>query len=153
MTNTRITDPEILERRYPVILRRFCLRPGSGGSGLYQGGDGVIRDVEFSIPLKGSILSERRAFAPYGMNGGGEGARGENYWVRSDGSEVSIGGKSTVDVGKGDRLIICTPGGGGWGKVEEGPGDKQRLDQDRKEKLSAQGNGSIGNIVSAGESA
>lgn len=119
---------------------------------MYQGGDGIIRDVEFNIPLKASILSERRAFAPYGMNGGGEGARGENYWVRSDGSEVSIGGKSTVDVDKGDRLIICTPGGGGWGKIGGNKGE-EASDQDRKEKLSALGNGSVGNIVSAGESA
>lgn len=70
MTNTRITDPESLERRYPVVLRKFSLRPGSGGDGQYRGGDGVVRDVEFRIPMTASILSERRSIAPYGMNGG-----------------------------------------------------------------------------------
>jgi 5-oxoprolinase (ATP-hydrolysing) len=67
MTNTRITDPEILEKRYPVVLRQFGLRAGSGGVGQYQGGDGVVRELEFTKPLMVSILSERRAFQPYGM--------------------------------------------------------------------------------------
>ena len=66
MTNTRITDPEIFEKRYPVILRRFCLRSGSGGAGLFRGGEGLIREIEFTQPLTVSILSERRAFEPYG---------------------------------------------------------------------------------------
>lgn len=73
MTNTRITDPEILERRYPVLLRKFELREGSGGLGEYIGGMGVIREIEFLIPLNVSILSERRVFAPYALLGGEEG--------------------------------------------------------------------------------
>ena len=75
MTNTRITDPEILERRYPVILRRFGLRGGSGGRGAWRGGDGVVREIQFRVPLTVSILSERRATCPYGIHGGETGER------------------------------------------------------------------------------
>lgn len=82
MTNTRITDAEVFERRYPVLLREFSLRSGSGGSGLHRGGDGVIRDIEFRIPVQVSILSERRVFHPYGLEGGGEASCGKNLWVR-----------------------------------------------------------------------
>ncbi|KAE8552313.1 hypothetical protein EYB25_006207 [Talaromyces marneffei] len=119
MTNTRITDPESLERRYPVILRQFSFRSGSGGKGAYQGGDGVIRDVEFRIPMSASILSERRAFAPYGMQGGSDGQRGQNIWIgKKSGLHVSIGGKNSVNVEPGDRMVIETPGGGGYGDID-----------------------------------
>ncbi|ORY58448.1 Hydantoinase B/oxoprolinase-domain-containing protein [Pseudomassariella vexata] len=117
MTNTRITDPEVLERRYPVILRRFCLREGSGGKGLHPGGDGIIRDIEFMVPIKVSILSERRAFRPYGLEGGEDGKRGENLWVRkASGRVINLGGKNTALMEKGDRIVVQSPGGGGWGK-------------------------------------
>lgn len=122
MTNTRITDPESLERRYPVILRRFGLRPGSGGRGERPGGDGVVRDVEFRVPMTASILSERRAFAPYGMRGGGDGARGLNTLIRKKGTgdmkgetRINVGGKGSVRVSPGDRFVVETPGGGAWG--------------------------------------
>ncbi|CAG8552365.1 8281_t:CDS:2 [Ambispora gerdemannii] len=121
MTNTRITDPEILERRYDhaIILREFSLRRGSGGAGLHRGGDGVIRDLEFCEPLQVSILSERRVFHPYGLNGGKDGACGLNLLIRKNenGDErvLNLGGKNSVEVKSGDRVIICTPGGGGWG--------------------------------------
>ena len=105
MTNTRITDPEIMERRYPVILRRFALRPGSGGKGQHCGGDGVIRDLEFRRPVKCSILSERRVYQPYGMHGGERAALGLNLWVSKDeeGKErvVNMGGKNTVPMETG----------------------------------------------------
>jgi 5-oxoprolinase (ATP-hydrolysing) len=162
MTNTRITDPEIMERRYPVILRQFSLRGGTGGDGLFRGGDGVVRDVEFTVPLKVSILSERRARAPYGMAGGGEGATGENLWYRKDGSVVNIGGKNTVVVDAGDRVVIGTPGGGGWGrKLLEGADEAQNEQataaaappRSKAEPLSAIGNGSVGNTMSLGEEA
>lgn len=132
MTNTRITDAEVFERRYPVILRQFGLRRGTGGKGQHHGGEGVIRDIEFRMPLQVSILSERRVFQPYGMNGGEPGAKGLNVWVRKveksegadadsvNGSEyrhVSIGGKNTAAMEAGERIIISTPGGGGWGPV------------------------------------
>jgi 5-oxoprolinase (ATP-hydrolysing) len=115
MTNTRITDPEILERRYPVILRQFGLRPGSGGDGLYKGGDGVIRELEFLEQLNVSILSERRVFSPYGLEGGEDGMRGLNLLIRKGKSPVNFGGKNSTIVYSGDKLRISTPGGGGWG--------------------------------------
>lgn len=116
MTNTRITDPEVFEKRYPVILRQFAIRHGSGGDGEFKGGDGVIREIEFTTPVHASILSERRAIAPHGMEGGKDGARGENWWARASGGVVNIGGKSSVQAQVGDKIIIKTPGGGGWGK-------------------------------------
>ena len=116
MTNTRITDPEILERRYPVVLRAFHLRPGSGGDGAWPGGDGVVREIEFLRPQTVSILSERRALQPFGLAGGGPGASGLNLLIRRDGRTLSLGGKATVGVSGGDRLRILTPGGGGFGE-------------------------------------
>ncbi|KAI8902665.1 Hydantoinase B/oxoprolinase-domain-containing protein [Globomyces pollinis-pini] len=117
MTNTRITDPEIMERRYPVILREFSLRSGSGGSGLHKGGDGVIREIEFLETLQLSLLSERRVFQPYGLNGGGSGSVGMNSLIRQTPSgplELNFGGKNATIVNKGDRIRLQTPGGGGW---------------------------------------
>jgi 5-oxoprolinase (ATP-hydrolysing) len=117
MTNTRITDPEVFEKRYPVLLREFGIRPGSGGEGQHPGGDGIVRDIEFLTPgVQVSILSERRARAPKGAAGGGAGAMGQNLWVRSDGSVVNLGGKATASFDRGDRIIIKTPGGGAWGE-------------------------------------
>jgi len=116
MTNTRITDPEILEQRYPVMLREFSFRSGSGGRGKFHGGDGLIRDIEFLRPLNATILSERRIFPPYGMNGGLAGARGRNLLIRADGEVIDLGGKNEARAEAGDRIRILTPGGGGWGK-------------------------------------
>lgn len=101
MTNTRITDPEILERRYPIVLKRFHLRPESGGKGRNRGGDGVVRELLFRKPLKLSILTERRAFAPYGLEGGQSGARGLNLFRYHSGRLVNLGGKASVDVDAG----------------------------------------------------
>ncbi|CAI6900359.1 ANM_collapsed_G0053590.mRNA.1.CDS.1 [Saccharomyces cerevisiae] len=116
MTNTRMTDSEIFERRYPVILREFSVRKNSGGSGKYIGGNGVVRDIEFCYPVEASILSERRVIAPHGINGGGNGQRGVNLWVKNNGKNIiNIGGKNSVKVKPGDRIIIMTPGGGGCG--------------------------------------
>lgn len=115
-TNTRITDPEILERRYPVLLREFSLRRGSGGVGQFKGGDGVIREIEPLRPLVMSILSERRAMQPYGMAGGGPAQRGRNLLVKKDGLVINIGGKCSTTIDTGDRLRIETPGGGAYGK-------------------------------------
>ncbi|KAJ5693027.1 hypothetical protein N7462_002450 [Penicillium macrosclerotiorum] len=115
MTNTRITDAEILERRYPVLLREYSLRRGSGGPGMYRGGDGVARELEFQIDMHAGILSERRVFQPYGMAGGENGARGLNLWIQKSGLTVNIGGKNQCNVKAGDRIRIMTPGGGGYG--------------------------------------
>ena len=114
MTNTRITDPEVLEQRYPVLLREFSIRKGSGGEGRFKGGDGVIREIEFLVPLKVAVLSERRVHAPYGLEGGGPGAKGKNLLIKKDGSVIDLGGKCQLDVQPGDRLRILTPGGGAW---------------------------------------
>ena len=120
MTNTCITDPEILENRYPCILRQFTLREGSGGEGAKKGGNGVVREIEFLDSVQCSILSERRVHRPYGMEGGGKGQAGLNLWITKDektGEErrVNLGGKNTVNVKNGDRIVVMTPGGGGWG--------------------------------------
>ena len=117
MTNTRITDPEILERRYPVMLREFSIRKDSGGSGKFKGGNGLIREVEFLEPLNTAILSERRVHQPYGLNGGGPGKSGLNLFIRKDGSKLHLGGKNEIIAEAGDRIRIETPGGGGYGKV------------------------------------
>jgi len=116
MTNTRITDPEILERRYPVILREFSIRRGSGGDGKTRGGDGIVRRLEFSKDMTVSVLSERRVFAPKGLAGGGDGARGVNTLTRATGEVIDLGGKSSIQVSRGDVLTIQSPGGGGFGK-------------------------------------
>jgi len=119
-TNTRITDPEILERRYPVLLHQFGIRSSSGGCGLNPGGDGVVRELEPLRELTMSILSERRVLAPYGMNGGLPGKTGRNLLLRPSGEngkflEVSIGGRCTTQIKAGERLRIESPGGGGYG--------------------------------------
>ncbi|KAL0765507.1 hypothetical protein CaCOL14_011731 [Colletotrichum acutatum] len=113
MTNTRITDPESLERRYPCILREFGIRRGSGGRGKYNGGDGCIREIEFRRDLHVSVLSERRTVPPYGLAGGEPGALGENVWVRHDEygtREINLGGKNSCEMKKGDRIIISECG-------------------------------------------
>ncbi len=115
MTNTRITDPEVLERRYPVLLREFSIRKGSGGRGEFCGGDGTVRAIEFLKPMAVGVLSERRVLAPYGLNGGAPGATGRNLLLR-DGDTFELEGHARLDVQKGDVLVIETPGGGGYGR-------------------------------------
>jgi 5-oxoprolinase (ATP-hydrolysing) len=115
-TNTRITDPEILERRYPVLLREFSIRKGSGGDGEMKGGSGVIREIEPLRNLTMSILSERRTLQPYGLAGGSPGKCGRNLLVKHGGLIVNIGGKCSTTIKVGERLKIETPGGGGYGK-------------------------------------
>ena len=121
MSNTRITDAEILERRYPILLHEFTVRTGSGGRGRHRGGDGVVREIEFLRPMSAAILSERRVFPPYGLAGGEPGARGRNLLIRKDGRVVSLGGKNEVYVEPGDRIRLETPGGGGYGQPGSGP--------------------------------
>ena len=154
MTNTRITDSEVFERRYPVLLREFSIRKGSGGQGQHRGGDGVVRDIEFRIPVQVSILSERRVYHPYGLAGGEDAQCGLNLWVRkvqkaswetslrrlknggrtngtgpvpgpgddeieTEERYINLGAKNSAPMKAGDRIIINTPGGGGWGKIGE----------------------------------
>jgi 5-oxoprolinase (ATP-hydrolysing) len=115
MTNTRVTDPELLELRYPVRLREFSLRRGSGGAGRWRGGDGLVRRFEFLAPLSVSILSQRRSTAPFGLDGGSSGATGRNTLLRRRGRRIELPGIAAVEVESGDALIIETPGGGGFG--------------------------------------
>ncbi len=116
MTNTRITDPEVIEQRYPVRLHRFAIRRGSGGAGRWRGGDGLVREIEFLAPLSFSILSQHRVSAPYGMAGGGDGAVGRQVIVHTDGSRTELKGIDGREVAAGDRVILETPGGGGYGR-------------------------------------
>ncbi|GJM31133.1 MAG: 5-oxoprolinase [Saprospiraceae bacterium] len=114
MTNTRITDPEELEFRYPVRLIRFALRPGSGGAGRYRGGDGIIREIEFLSPMEITILSQHRQEAPYGMAGGEPGKCGAQYLIHLNGSHSTLEGLDSRSLQAGERILIETPGGGGW---------------------------------------
>jgi len=117
MTNSRLTDPEILEERFPVRLESFALRRGSGGSGRWPGGDGVVRVIRFLQPMTAAILSGSRQVAPFGLAGGGPGQPGRNRRIGADGSEQDLGGSIELAVEAGERLIIETPGGGGYGKA------------------------------------
>jgi 5-oxoprolinase (ATP-hydrolysing) len=114
MTNTRITDPEILERRYPVRLERFAVRRGSGGAGTHRGGDGVERVIRFLSPMIVSVLTQRRVRGPRGLGGGGDGARGEQWIERAGGQIQPLASVDGAEVGLGDTVVIRTPGGGGW---------------------------------------
>jgi len=116
MTNTRITDAEIIETRYPVIVRRFGIRKGSGGQGKWRGGDGIIRELEFKRPLQLTLITERRVFAPRGAAGGENGARGQNLLIRAR-RPRRLPSKISLEVCEGDRLLLMTPGGGGYGKA------------------------------------
>jgi len=118
MTNTRITDPELLELRYPVRLDRFSLRRRSGGRGRWWGGDGLVREFTFLSPLELSLLSQRRLTGPYGLAGGEPGQPGSQVLLRADGSRVVLPGIVACEVQPGDRLVLETPGGGGFGKVD-----------------------------------
>ncbi|HTN03573.1 MAG TPA: hydantoinase B/oxoprolinase family protein, partial [Planctomycetaceae bacterium] len=116
MTNTRLTDPEVIERRYPVRIREFSIRTGSGGAGRHPGGDGIVRRIEFLRPLRVSLLTERRGpYAPFGLAGGEPGQLGRNTLETAGGDRQDLGGKASFDVQAGDELTIETPGGGAFG--------------------------------------
>ena len=115
MTNSRLTDPEVLEARYPVLVRNFAIRQQSGGPGLFSGGNGVIREIEFREPMWAAIISNNRRIPPFGMCGGQPGKPGLNYVIRHTGLREELGEIDETKVGTGDVLIIETPGGGGYG--------------------------------------
>jgi N-methylhydantoinase B len=123
MTNTMNTPVEALEFAFPLRLKRYALRRGSGGRGKYRGGDGLVRDVEFLSQARVTILSERRKLAPPGFHGGHHGQPGDNILLRGGYEEVKLAGKETLDVRPGDVLSIRTPGGGGWGTPEDASGE------------------------------
>jgi 5-oxoprolinase (ATP-hydrolysing) len=117
MTNSRLTDPEVLERRFPVRLREFSLRAGSGGSGAFRGGDGLVREIEFLEPMTAAILANHRRVRPFGLDGGGPGAAGLDRLLRRDGTSEALSATAEFAVDAGDRLRIETPGGGGHGRA------------------------------------
>ncbi len=119
MTNTRITDTEVLESRYPVLVREFAVRRGSGGNGAWRGGDGVTRRIEFRAPMHAAVLSGHRKVAPFGIEGGEPGDIGHNTVERRDGAVETFGGTLVTDMEAGDILSIMTPGGGGAGTPPE----------------------------------
>jgi 5-oxoprolinase (ATP-hydrolysing) len=115
MTNSRLTDPEILERRFPVRLEAFALRASSGGAGRRRGGDGVVRRLRFLAPLQAALLSTRRANAPQGAAGGGPGAAGTQRLIGADGAVKLLPASFSLEAAAGDIIEIETPGGGGFG--------------------------------------
>ena len=115
MTNTRITDVEVLERRFPVVVRRFGVRRGTGGRGTHRGGDGAIREIEFLHPASVSILAQRRLVPPPGAAGGEAGSCGRQWMIRADGSREEVPGVVAIELAAGEAIRIETPGGGGWG--------------------------------------
>jgi 5-oxoprolinase (ATP-hydrolysing) len=115
MTNSRLTDPEVLEWRFPVLLEDFAIRQGSGGKGKWRGGNGAVRRVRFLEPMLAAILSGHRIVPPYGMAGGKPGAVGRNYVIRRDGMRVNLKGADKIEMNAGDVFVIETPGGGGYG--------------------------------------
>jgi 5-oxoprolinase (ATP-hydrolysing) len=117
MTNTRITDPEILETRYPVRVERFAIRRGSGGGGVWKGGDGLIREYRFLKPVEVSLLTQRRILAPFGMEGGEAGAKGRNVRITAAGEGSELPGATAYQAAAGERLLIETPGGGAWRRL------------------------------------
>ncbi len=118
MTNSRLTDPEVLEQRFPVLLESFCIRKDSGGEGKYQGGNGVQRRLRFLQPMTASIISGQRKVAPFGLEGGEPGQCGDNFIERINGHTEQLSGSDQADMEKGDVFVITTPGGGGFGKTE-----------------------------------
>jgi 5-oxoprolinase (ATP-hydrolysing) len=119
MTNSRLTDPEILETRLPVRLERFAIRRGSGGPGRHHGGDGVERCVTFLEPMRANILANRRRIAPRGICGAGDALAGRNWVERADGTIEELGATGSAQMQPGDRFVILTPGGGGFGEVSQ----------------------------------
>jgi 5-oxoprolinase (ATP-hydrolysing) len=116
MTNTRITDPEIMEHRYPVQVERMAVRTNSGGMGKWQGGDGIIREIMFLERVDLNILSQHRKEYPFGMNGGEPGKTGRQFIIRQNGAHESLKGIDSAKLHPGDKIVIETPGGGGWGE-------------------------------------
>jgi 5-oxoprolinase (ATP-hydrolysing) len=121
MTNSRLTDPEVLEDRYPVLVESFGMRESSGGKGAHKGGDGTRRRIRFREAMTVALLSTRRETAPFGLFGGSDGARGTGTILRRNGERVILKGADEIDVEAGDAIEIETPGGGGFGTGKDKP--------------------------------
>jgi 5-oxoprolinase (ATP-hydrolysing) len=126
MTNSRLTDPEVLEWRFPVLLESLAIRRFSGGAGLHRGGDGVVRRIRFREAMTAAILAGRRRIPPYGLAGGEPGALGRNWVERVDGTVESFGATHSVAMEPGDVFVIETPGGGGFGSQSGGDAAAER---------------------------
>ncbi len=122
MTNSRLTDPEILETRYPVVVEEFSIRHDSGGRGRHRGGDGVLRRIRFREAMTAAILSTRRETEPFGLHGGEAAMPGANMLIRAEGEAVALKGRDEIAVEAGDQILIATPGGGGFGRVRDRSG-------------------------------
>jgi 5-oxoprolinase (ATP-hydrolysing) len=118
MTNSRMTDPEVMETRFPVIVEEFAIRKGSGGAGRWRGGDGATRRIRFREPMAANILANRRKIAPRGLAGGEDAAPGRNWIERADGRIEMLAATGSANLDAGDAFVIETPGGGGYGKAE-----------------------------------
>lgn len=118
MTNSRLTDPEVLRWRFPVVLGSFAIRKGSGGAGRRHGGNGAVRRVRFLEAMTANIISGHRKVPPYGLAGGQDGATGNNRVEHPDGSITELAGVARIELKAGDVFVIETPGGGGYGAVE-----------------------------------
>jgi 5-oxoprolinase (ATP-hydrolysing) len=133
MTNSRLTDPEVLEARFPVLVEAFGVRRGSGGAGAWRGGDGAVRRIRFRQAMRAGILANRRRVPPFGLAGGAAGAPGTCRIERADGRIETRGATAAADLGPGDVFVIETPGGGGYGTPgdsisRDGPGSRQMPD-------------------------
>jgi N-methylhydantoinase B len=117
MTNSLNTPAEALEYAYPLRVRKYSLRPGSGGEGKFRGGDGIVREIEVLTDCEVTLLADRRTRGPWGLAGGADGAPGKTFITRHDGSIEPVPGKFSTRLRKGERVTIQTPGGGGWGKA------------------------------------
>ncbi|MER7754988.1 hydantoinase B/oxoprolinase family protein [Kitasatospora sp. NPDC097643] len=134
MTNSRLTDPEVLEWRLPVLVEEFAVRPGSGGEGRWHGGNGALRRLRFREPMTVSLLTGHRCVPPYGLSGGSPGALGVNRVLRTDGSSETLPGCGSAELAAGDALEIRTPGGGGYGATDrphDDPPHDERPHDDR----------------------
>jgi 5-oxoprolinase (ATP-hydrolysing) len=120
MTNSRLTDPEVLEFRFPVRLESYAIRAGSGGAGRWRGGDGGVRRIRFLEAMTASILSNGRRQGAFGLNGGEAGAVGENWIERADGRVERLAHLAEVEMQPGDVFVVATPGGGGYGSSLDG---------------------------------
>ena len=140
MTNTKNTPIEALETHYPFRVVTYRLRRGSGGDGRYSGGEGIEREIAFDVAATVSLMGERRVVPPWGLAGGGPGACGEDWLIGADGTRERLPGKTTIEVGPGDRLLVLTPGGGGWGRPpgeaddRAGKAHPSALDADRRRR-------------------
>jgi 5-oxoprolinase (ATP-hydrolysing) len=117
MTNSRLTDPEVLETRFPVLVEEFSVRRGSGGAGAHRGGDGTVRRVRFRAPMTAAMLANRRATAPFGLKGGSDGKPGANRVERASGRIEILSATAQAELAPGDVFVIETPGGGGYGQA------------------------------------